>query len=272
MIMQASVHGIDGKAGKKMALPGILEKEFRVDLVRRALLADQSTRFQPQGHYLLAGMQTTAVYVGRYSVYRTGRHIGKAIRPRQKLAKGAMGDVRRIPSAVKGKRAHPHKIEKTLVERINRKEYARALESAVAATAKPELIKKSHSYRGAELPIVVSSEIEKVAKTQELMKILAALSLTEDLDRSHSPKSKQGRRRKVQRRYFRNSVLIVAKDASHLLKAGRNVPGVDVVGVMDLSVESLAPGASPRLTVWSEAAIPEIEESVSKARPRRPVW
>ena len=128
--MEASVYNIDGKAGRRTALPGIFGREYRADLVRRALLSDQSARFQPKGHYLLAGMQTTAVYVGRYSVYRTLRHVGQAIRPRQKLAKGAMGDVRRIPSAVKGKRAHPHKIEKTLVERINRKEYEQAKREA----------------------------------------------------------------------------------------------------------------------------------------------
>jgi large subunit ribosomal protein L4e len=266
--MQASVYGIDGKAGRRMDLPGVFEKEYRADLVRRALLSDQSSRFQPQGHYLLAGMQTTATYVGRYSVYRTGRHVGRAIRPRQKLAKGAMGDVRRIPSAVKGKRAHPHKIEKTLVERINRKEYGRALECAIAATANPELIKRNHTYHGTELPIVVSSEIEKVAKTRDLMKVLSALKLTDDLARSHSPKPKVGRRRKVQRRYFRNSVLIVARDAASLSKAGRNVPGLEVVGIGSINIESLAPGARPRLTIWSEAAVPEIEESVSKARPR----
>ena len=172
MIMQANVYKTDGKVEKKIGLPEIFEKSFRGDLVQRALLSEQSARYQPQGHYLLAGLQTTAEYVGEYSVYRTLRHVGQAIRPRQKLAKGAMGAVRKIPSATKGKRAHPHKIEKLIFERINQKEYVRALQSAVAGTADAALILASHSYPKKELPIVVSSSIEKVSKTKDLLKIL----------------------------------------------------------------------------------------------------
>jgi len=268
MIMQANVYQIDGKVEKKITLPSVFTKSYNEGIVRRALLSEQSTRYQPQGHYLLAGLQTTAIYVGRYSTYRTGRHVGQAIRPRQKLAKGAMGDVRRIPSAVKGRRAHPHKIEKNLVERINRKEYVLALESAIAGTAKADAVRKNHAYSGETFPIVVSSQIEKIGKTSELLKVLAALSLMDDVERSHDPKIKPGMRRKVRRRYFRNSVLIIAKDAALLSRSGRNIPGVEVSSVSALDVEKLAPGANPRLTVWSESAIPEIEESISKAKPK----
>jgi large subunit ribosomal protein L4e len=268
MIMQANVYQIDGKVEKKITLPKVFEKSYNEGIVRRALLSEQSTRYQPQGHYLMAGLQTTATYVGRYSTYRTLRHVGQAIRPRQKLAKGAMGDVRRIPSSVKGRRAHPHKIEKTIVERINRKEYVLALESAIAGTANAKVVKQNHTYSGETLPIVVSSQIEKLGKTSDLLKVLEALSLMADVEKSHDPKIKPGLRRKVQRRYFRNSVLIVAKDATTLSRSGRNIPGVAVSSVSALDIETLAPGANPRLTVWSEAAIPELEASVSKAKPK----
>ena len=163
---------------------------------------------------------------------------------------------------------HPHKIEKNIVERINRKEYAMALGSAVAGTADADAVRKNHSYSGESFPIVVSSQIEKIAKTADLIKVLEALSLSDDMERSHAPKAKHGLRRKVQRRYFRNSVLIVAKDATLLSRSGRNIPGVEVSSVSALDVEKLAPGANPRLTVWSESAIPDIEESISKAKPK----
>lgn len=266
--MQANVYQTNGKVEKKITLPKVFEKSYNEGIIKRALLSEQSTRYQPQGHYLLAGLQTTATYVGRYSTYRTLRHVGQAIRPRQKLAKGSMGDVRRIPSSVKGRRAHPHKIEKNIVERINRKEYVSALESAIAGTANPEVVRKNHVYKGETFPIVVSADIEKIAKTKDLLKVLEALSLMEDVEKSHDPKAKVGMRRKVQRRYFRNSLLIVAKDAALLSKSGRNIPGVAVSSVSGLDIEKLAPGANPRLTVWSESAIPEIEASVSKARPK----
>src|SRR5690348_1351153 len=110
--MNTNLYEIDGKVEKQISLPEIFSKTFRVDLVRRAILAEQSQRYQPQGHFISAGMQTSAMYIGEYSTWRTGRHMGTPARPRQKLAAGAQGDVRKIPSSTKGRRAHPHVVEK----------------------------------------------------------------------------------------------------------------------------------------------------------------
>jgi large subunit ribosomal protein L4e len=263
-MMEVDVYQIDGRIEKKRALPEVFSREFNEDIVRRALLAEQSYGYQPQGHYLLAGMSTSASYTGRYGTYRTQRHTGLPPRPRQRLAKGGIGAVRKIPSAVKGRRAHPHKVEKMIVERINRKEYAKALSSAVAGTGNAALIKQYHTYQKGALPIVVSPQIEKISKTKELIRVLAALGLSDDVARSHDPRIKTGRRR-VKRRYFRKSVLIVAKDAGNVGKAGRNIPGVDVVGVDNLRINLLAPGAKPRLTLWSEAAIDSIAAGMEKS-------
>lgn len=266
IIMETNVYQLDGRASRKMALPGIFSQQFRQDLVRRALLAEQSTRYQPQGHYLLAGMQTTAIYVGRMNAYRSGRHMGQAIRPRQKLGGGSKGDVRRIPSAVKGRRAHPHKIEKVLEERINAKEYRKALAMAVAGTSHAKAVLAKHVYEGKELPIVVEDKMESVAKTKELTKILDALKLGTELEQSHSPKLRKGLRRLSQRRQYRKSILIVANDASKINRAARNIPGVDAIDLKSLTVEKLAPGAMPRLSIWTESAVKNIEKAVETAK------
>jgi large subunit ribosomal protein L4e len=121
-MQEAEVLSLDGKAKGKVALPGMFEDEVRPELIRRAVLAESTMKLQPQGHFLLAGMQTTARYYGRMNSYRTGRHMGNAIRPKQKLGGGAQGAVRRIPSSTKGKRAHPHLVEKIIAEEINKKE------------------------------------------------------------------------------------------------------------------------------------------------------
>lgn len=263
--MEANVYLTDGRVEKKIALPNVFEGKYNEEIVRRALLAEQSTKYQPQGRYLLAGMDTSASYTGRYGTYRTQRHTGLPPRPRQRLAKGAMGQVRKIPSSVKGRRAHPQKVEKIIVERINRKEYAKALESAVAATGNISLIKQNHTYQKEALPIVVSSQIEKIAKTKELIKVLDALGFMDDLQKSHTPRAHEGERRRSKRRYFRNSVLIVAKDSKLVAKAGRNIPGVDVLEVDRLRIEKLAPGAKPRLTLWSEAAVSAIADGIAKS-------
>jgi large subunit ribosomal protein L4e len=260
--MEANVYHIDGKVEKKVTLPKVFENTtYNDDIIKRALLAEQSTQYQAQGHDVDAGMNTSAVYVGRYSTYRTGRHIGRPARPRQKLAKGAQGEVRRIPSAKKGRRAHPHMVGKNIIEKINRKEYAKAIEIAIAASANASLIKKYHSVSN-EIPIIVSSSIEKITKAKDLMKVLVALGVSEDLERSHKPKGKEGNRKGSKRRYFRSSVLIVAKDAKEIGKAGRNIPGVDVIGVDRMRISVLAPGAKPRLTLWTEAAISALPEGI----------
>lgn len=258
------VYSLDGKVEKSINAPSVFSGEFRPDLVRRALLAEQSRDYQPQGRSLMAGFQTTAVYVGKYSAaYRRGRHMGIAIRPRQKLGGGAMGDVRRIPSATKGHRAHPEKIEKITEEQINNKEYALAIRSAIAACADTAKVKAKHKVETKQLPIVIDDKLEAVAKTKDLMKILNALGISADLDKSHDPKLRKGLRRSSNSRRFRHSVLIVSKTDSAINKAGRNIPGVDVCSIKELTVAKLAPGALPRLSIWTEGAINEVEKAVT---------
>ncbi len=261
--MNADVYSLDGSKKESMSLPEVFSSEYRADLVMRALLSERSERYQPQGHYILAGMQTTAVYVGKYDGYRRGRHMGIAMRPRQKLGGGAMGDVRRIPSSVKGKRAHPHKIEKRLLERINKREYLKAIESAIAGCTKTDLIKKGHKVEKS-LPIIVDDSIEKLKKTKDLAKALGVLGFGKDLEISHSARPLTGRGSRS--RKFRKSVLIVVKDASDVRKAGRNMAGVDVVGINNLSVEELAPGGNLRPTIWSKAAVAGIENALKERK------
>ena len=257
--LEANIYSKDGSVAGKVELPSVFSTKFRKDLVLRALLAEQSLEYQPQGRDPLAGLRTSATYVGRYSVYRTQRHMGVSIRPRQKLAKGAMGEVRRIPSARKGRRAHPSKTEKRTIEKINRKELEKAISMAIAAGASED-VKKRHSFKES-LPIVVTQDFESISKTKELLKALINLGLGEDLERSHTPRLRKGLSRSSKKRHFRKSAVIIAKDPSKLELAGRNIPGIDVVGVNALRVSVLAPGGEPRLAIWTEPAIKSLEAS-----------
>lgn len=263
--MEANIYQTNGEVLKKIEVPGIFEGAFRQDLVKRALLAEQSTRYQPQGHYPLAGMQTTAVYVGRMGAYRSGRHMGIAIRPRQKLGGGAMGDVRRIPSSVKGKRAHPHKVEKIIKEVINLKEYRKALASAIAGTSNEQLVNANHTL-SIKLPIVVEDKVEQISKTKDFVSLIEKLKLNEDMEKSHDPRIKKGLRRNSKQRHFRKSILVVVADDKGIGRSTRNIPGVDFCNVKSMSVEALAPAAKPRIVIWTESAVKELQEAVSNAR------
>ena len=102
MAKSIDVLNADGKKDHKLELTEVFETEIEPWLIRRAAIAENTYRLQPQGHFPLAGMQTTAQYYGAMMSYRTGRHMGRAIRPREKLGGGVQGKVKRIPSSVKG--------------------------------------------------------------------------------------------------------------------------------------------------------------------------
>ncbi|MGC8479472.1 MAG: 50S ribosomal protein L4 [Candidatus Micrarchaeia archaeon] len=258
--MEVNVYNINGESSGKIKLPEVFSEEFREDLIKRAILSEQSKEQQPQGHYLMAGLNTTAVYVGKYSGYRRGRHMGIAIRPRQKLAAGAMGAVRRIPSSVKGKRAHPHKIEKIIEERINKKEYVKAIKSAIAGSANNIALKKKHIFQEEfHSPVIIDDSIESISKSKEVMQLIKKLGLSNDIEKSHKPRLRKGLSRSSNKRRFRKSILIVTKPNSKIEKAGRNIPGVDVCTIDSLTVNKLAPGGLPRFAIWSKGAVESIE-------------
>ena len=237
---------------------------MRPELIQRAVLAENSYKLQPQGHMRLAGMQTSAAYFGAMGSYRTGRHMGIAIRPREKLGGGVQGKVKRIPSSTKGRRAHPHIVEKILTEKINNKEYQLAIASAVSATA----IKSTKmSQSNIHLPIVVSDEIESLKKSKEVMAVLKSISLSDYMDENRKPHIRKGVRRSTRMRiYSRKLLLVVGKEAS-VMKAARNIHGVDVCEVSKLTVNLLAPGGIPgRMTVWSESAVNNLNRAIENIK------
>jgi large subunit ribosomal protein L4e len=252
----ADVFSIDGKKKGSVALPAVFEEVVRPELILRAVNAENSLKLQPQGHNPLAGMDTTAMYYGAMHSYRTGRHMGIAIRPRQKLGGGQQGAVRRIPSSVKGRRAHPHKIEKILIENINKREYTKALSSAIAASVQSETKK----------PIVVSNDIESVKKTGDMVTIIRNLKLDARLD-NVDKRIRKGLRRSSKRRSFTKAILVVVSKDSAAIKSARNIAGVDACPINKLSAGMLAPGGKPgRSVIWSEGAIGGLQAAVAKIR------
>ncbi len=254
----ANVLSIDGKVKGSMQVPDVFGNEVRPDLIRRAVLAENTRRIQPQGHFVLAGMQTTARYYGKMNSYRSGRHMGHAIRPRQKLASGVQGQVRIVPSATKGKRAHPHLIEKTIIEEINEREYRKAIASAIAATA----------MKGEKSPMIVSDEIENISKTKQMLGIFKSLKLSARVEKSSSGRRiVKGLRRSSKVRKYPKSILVVVGKECNALKSARNMAGVDTCTVERITANLLAPGGVPgRATVWSESAVKAVESAIPKLK------
>ncbi len=168
----------------------------------------------------------------------------------------------KVPQAVKGRRCHPPKPQKKWDEKINRKEMRKALKSAIAATANPEIVReRNHIFEG-ELPKVVVDDFENVSRTKDVVSALKAIGVYADVEKAaNSKRVRAGKGKMRGRRYkTKKSLLIVVGNLSPVMTAARNLPGVDVVLAKDLNVELLAPGThAGRLTVWTKSALNVLE-------------
>ncbi len=57
--MKAKLHSLDGSA-KSIDLPHQFEEPVREEIIRRAVLSDETKLYQPQGNFYKAGFQTSA--------------------------------------------------------------------------------------------------------------------------------------------------------------------------------------------------------------------
>lgn len=246
---------------REVELPKQFEEEYRPDLIKRAFEAFSSQNYQPKGSYKYAGLQNVAEYYGRRNAWRATINTGRSRVPREKIAKGRSGRVLRIPSAVKGRRAHPPKTEKIIKLKINRKEQFKAMRSAISATIKQEIVKKRGHYFQ-QIPMIAPQKIEEFKKTKELKTFLYPLGFAEDLNKSENRKKRSGVSLLRRGGYkTRKTILIVVGGDCPTLKAGRNIPGATIKKVELLNINDLAPGGvAGRLTIWSENAIKKMKE------------
>lgn len=244
--MKAKVLSLSGEVVEEIELPKVFETEYRPDVIKRAVLAIQSHRRQPYGTNPLAGVD--------YAWENWGPGYGYARVPR--LKQGSRAVV--VSQAVGGRRAHPPKVQKKWAEKINKKEKRLALKSAIACTANPEIVRaRNHVFEG-ELPKVVVDDIQSIKKTKEIVEVFKAIGVYGDVERAKETKRVRAGKGKMRgRRYvMKKSVLLVVGEDKGVIKAAKNLPGVDAVLVKDLNVELLAPGCQAgRLTVWSKSAI-----------------
>lgn len=259
--MKATIHSLDGKKGAQITLPNVFEERYLPDVIARAVIAKQSRKLQPKGSDVLAGLRTTAEYIGRRAAFRSGINKGKARLPHVKSGGGGLGRVMRVPHAVGGRRAHPPKVGKVIVKQINKKENALAVRSAIAATTDKKLVAaRGHKIEDiTELPIIFNDKLEEVTKTKEAMTALESVGIGKDLERAKVKKVRAGKATRRGKKYKRKkSVLIVVSKGG---KAFKNMPGVDVMRASTIDIEQLAPGSQAgRLTIYTESAIKKLGE------------
>ncbi len=254
----AEIFDLQGEPTGKINLPRVFSTPLRPDVIKRAVLAIQSSRIQPQGRDPMAGKRTTAESRG------TGMAIARVPR-----IKGGSGRAAFAPSTVKGRQPHPPRAEKKILRSIPKKEAKLALFSAIAATAQKDTV-ASRGHRIADvlqIPLIIDNAIEGLTKAKEVEEAFTRLGVIQDITRVRDSRNVRAGKGKHRGRKMKQAVgpLIVVVESKSLANAASNVPGVEVTTVTNLNTEMLAPGTHPgRLTLWTNGAIESLGKLYSK--------
>ena len=254
---KVNVYDLDGKKKNLVDMPRIFNIKPRKDIIRKASEISFSRNKQVQGRNKRAGLRNTAKGWG------TGHGISRAPRIKGSGFPTAR-NVGRVPFAKGGRRAHPIKTEKIVKKKINRKVNKLSLISAISASGDLVWVKnRGHLIdKVPEIPLVIDDKIQTVKKTKLMYSILSELGLEDELVKVKEGKKIRAGKGKRRGRKYKNkkSILVVIKDDFGIVKASRNIPGVDVIKFEDLSIANLAPGGlSGRLILWAQSAFNDLE-------------
>jgi large subunit ribosomal protein L4e len=250
--MKISVFNIVNEKIDEIDLPKIFDTPLKKDVIKRAVIAQQSKNFQPQGRDPMAGKRNTALSKG------TGH--AQARLPRLKQSNRAAFAVQ----AVGGHRAFPPLSEKNIVKNINKKEKRLAIRSGIAATANKEIVlARGHKLsESTNLPLVIDDTLESIQKTKEVKDFLIKLGFLDDIERvdRKTVRAGKGKMRGRAKKIGKGPLIIISND-NGVGKAARNIPGVDVITLRNLNAELLAPGANPgRLVIWGKTAFTSLDD------------
>ena len=251
--MKARVIALDGTDSSEIELPAVFDTPYRPEVIHKVYVNVLSHSYHRQGRYPAAGEMVSA------ESRNTGLGIARLARARGEGFPRA-GQAAGVAGVRHGRVAHPPESWKDIYKKINRKEKQLGLCSAIAVTAKKELVQRRGHKIGNEvkLPLVVSNDIESIAKTKDLKNALIRLGLGDDLARaSHIRKARSGTaRRRGRSARSGTSALIIVGNESKLVMLSESIPGINIKHAKELSILDLVPGSKPiRLTIYSQSAI-----------------
>ena len=237
-------------------IPDVLLAPVRSDLVHFVFYNLNKNRRQPYAVDQDAGMLYNAESWG------TGRAVARVPRVggsgTHRSGQGAFAN-----SCRGGRMFNPTTIWRRWHRKVNLTQKRHAVASALAASAVPSLVlARGHRVNNVpEIPLVVDSL--QISKTKELLKILESFGLSEELARIvDSKKVRAGAGKARNRRYkLKKGPLVIYDNASvNVVKAARNIPGVEVCHIDRLNLLQLAPGGHlGRLLIWTQEAFKRLD-------------
>jgi large subunit ribosomal protein L4e len=251
--------GVDGKAVGSTQLPAVFTAPIRLDVVHHVHRDLQKNRRQPYAAAKWAGHQSSAESWG------TGRAVARIPRVSgggtHRAGQGAFGNMCRG-----GRMFSPNKTYRRWHRKVNKNQRRYALVSSLAATASTALVfARGHRIdQISEVPLVVSDEtIVNLHKTKAAVAALKALKAYADVEKViDSKKIRAGKGKLRNRRYVqRRGPLIIYNEKAPLLRAFRNIPGVQLCSVNRLNLLKLAPGGHlGRFVIWTTSAFNRLNE------------
>lgn len=145
---------------------------------------------------------------------------------------------------------------------VNQRRYA--VSSALSASAVPALVMaRGHKIDNVpEFPLVFSDSLNAINRTKDAKAILARYGAYADVEKSKDSKQvRRGVGKMRNRRYtMRRGPLVVFDKSEGLDKAFRNLSGVEVTSVDNLSLLDLAPGGHlGRFCIWTQGAFDKLD-------------
>ncbi|KLO05177.1 60S ribosomal protein L4/L1/L2 [Schizopora paradoxa] len=253
-----TVRSASGEAGSSLPLPAVLTAPIRLDVVQQVHKSMAKNKRQPYAVSEKAGHQTSAESWG------TGRAVARIPRVggsgTHRSGQAAFGNMCRG-----GRMFAPTKVWRRWHVKINQNQRRFAVASALAATALPSLVlARGHRVEEVhEIPLVIGSSIESAKKTRQVAEALAAVGALSDVKKSAASKKLRAGKGKMRgrRHRARRGPLIVYNEDAGIVRAARNLPGVEVCQVTRLNLLQLAPGGHVgRFVVWTEGAFARLEE------------
>jgi large subunit ribosomal protein L4e len=241
-----------------VVLPAVFSTGIRPDIVNFVHTNIAKNRRQGHAVNFHAGMKHSAESWG------TGRAVSRIPRVggsgTSRNGQGAFGNMCR-----KGRMFAPIRIWRKWHRRSNLKQKRYAVATAIAASAILPLVQaRGHRVDVPELPFVVSNAAEKIERTKEAVRFLRDAGAWGDVQKViDTVKVRAGKGKLRNRRYrSRRGPLVVYSGANvPLIKALRNVPGVEVAHVSRLNLLQLAPGGHVgRFVIWTEGAFQELNQ------------
>jgi large subunit ribosomal protein L4e len=150
--------------------------------------------------------------------------------------------------------------------KVNIKQKRHAVAAALAASAiTPLVFARGHRVQNIpNLSLVVDDKLEGIEKTKDAVAFLKRFGAYEDVERVANTKVVRPGKGKLRNRRYRlrrGPLFIYSNENVTLLRAVRNLPGVEIANVNRLNLRQLAPGGHlGRFIIWTESAFKALDK------------